>query len=73
VDRLYLLGRQARAIQEGARRAGMEQDRITIGKNHRHLAALVRKDARRGDWILFKGSRGMKMENVLAALREKGA
>ncbi|MGH7766632.1 MAG: UDP-N-acetylmuramoyl-tripeptide--D-alanyl-D-alanine ligase [Candidatus Binatia bacterium] len=73
VDRLYLLGRQARAVAAGARRAGMDGERITIGKNHRHLAALVRKHARRGDWILFKGSRGMKMENVLAALRDKGA
>jgi UDP-N-acetylmuramoyl-tripeptide--D-alanyl-D-alanine ligase len=73
VDRLYLLGSQARAVAAGARRAGMDQDRITIGKNHRHLAGLVRKHARRGDWILFKGSRGMKMENVLAALRDKEA
>jgi UDP-N-acetylmuramoyl-tripeptide--D-alanyl-D-alanine ligase len=72
IDRLYLLGRQARAIQQGARGAGMDGARVVIGKNHRQLAALIRKDARRGDWILFKGSRGMKMENVLAALRDRG-
>jgi UDP-N-acetylmuramoyl-tripeptide--D-alanyl-D-alanine ligase len=73
VDRLYLLGRQARAVKQGALSAGMDGERITIGKNHRQLASLVRQRARRGDWILCKGSRGMKMENVLAALREKGA
>jgi UDP-N-acetylmuramoyl-tripeptide--D-alanyl-D-alanine ligase len=73
VDRLYLLGRQARAVKAGALGAGMEENRVAIGKNHGHIAALIRKHARRGDWILFKGSRGMKMENVLAALREGGA
>jgi UDP-N-acetylmuramoyl-tripeptide--D-alanyl-D-alanine ligase len=73
VDRLYLLGSQARAAKKGALSAGMDENRITIGKNHRHIAALVRKRAQKGDWILFKGSRGMKMENVLAALRDKGA
>jgi UDP-N-acetylmuramoyl-tripeptide--D-alanyl-D-alanine ligase len=73
VDRLYLLGHEARAVREGATRAGMEESRIVIGKNHRHIASLIRKQAKRGDWILFKGSRGMKMENVLRALRDGGA
>ena len=73
IDLLFLLGRQARAVKAGALGAGMEEERVMIGKNHRHVASLVRKHAGRGDWILFKGSRGMKMEKALAALRDGGA
>lgn len=73
MDRLYLLGRQARVVKRGALRAGMEESRVVIGKNHRHVASLVRREAQKGDWILLKGSRGMKMEKALAALRERGA
>ena len=72
VDQLYLLGRQARLVKEGALRAGMEEGRVVIGKSHRHIASIVRKRAGRGDWILFKGSRGMEMDRVLAALRQTG-
>jgi UDP-N-acetylmuramoyl-tripeptide--D-alanyl-D-alanine ligase len=72
-DLLYVLGRQARAVEKGAIRAGMDAARVVIGKNHRHVASLVRRQARRGDWILLKGSRGMKMEKVLAALRKREA
>src|SRR5258706_226152 len=73
VDRLYLLGKQARLVARGALAAGMERDRVVIGRSHAHVAALVRGRARRGGWILLKGSRGMKMEKVLQALRDGGA
>ncbi|HEY2988046.1 MAG TPA: UDP-N-acetylmuramoyl-tripeptide--D-alanyl-D-alanine ligase [Candidatus Binatia bacterium] len=72
IDRLYVLGRQARAVARGARGAGMEKKLVVIGKSHRQIAALIRKRALPGDWLLFKGSRGMKMERVLAALKETG-
>jgi UDP-N-acetylmuramoyl-tripeptide--D-alanyl-D-alanine ligase len=71
LDGIYLLGRQARAVKAGALRAGMDEDHIVIGKDHGGIASMIRKRARRGDWILFKGSRGMKMEKVLAALRNR--
>ena len=72
MDRLYLLGEQADQVKEGALRAGMEEERVIIGKNHREIASLVRSQVRRGDWLLFKGSRGMNMEKVLAAFKEMG-
>ncbi|MFQ5903919.1 MAG: UDP-N-acetylmuramoyl-tripeptide--D-alanyl-D-alanine ligase [Candidatus Binatia bacterium] len=72
MGRLYLLGEQADHVKEGALLAGMEEERVTIGKNHREIAWMVRGHVRRGDWLLFKGSRGMNMEKVLAAFKEMG-
>ena len=42
---------------------------IYVGKNHGELAQELRHRVERGDWILFKGSRGMRMERVLDALK----
>lgn len=72
IDRLYLLGEQARRVRQGARLAGMERDRVASGKNHLEIARMVRRQARKGDWLLIKGSRGMKMEKVLEALKKMG-
>jgi len=72
IDRLYLLGKEARRVRQGALLGGMEGEQVTIGKDHRHIARMVRREARRGDWLLCKGSRGMKMEKVLEALKETG-
>ena len=72
VDRLYLLGKRAPQVKRGALLGGMEKERVTIGKNHRNIARMIHLQAKRGDWLLFKGSRGMKMEKVLESLKEIG-
>jgi UDP-N-acetylmuramoyl-tripeptide--D-alanyl-D-alanine ligase len=69
VDHLYLLGDQAGEVRRGALRGGMRPEQVTIGENPGDLGAQLRATVKRGDWLLFKGSRGMKMEQVLAALR----
>jgi UDP-N-acetylmuramoyl-tripeptide--D-alanyl-D-alanine ligase len=69
VDRLFLLGAQAPQVRLGARRAGMAAERVVIGADHRDLAEQLKPQIKRGDWVLFKGSRGMKMENVLSQLK----
>ncbi|MCZ6624193.1 MAG: UDP-N-acetylmuramoyl-tripeptide--D-alanyl-D-alanine ligase [Deltaproteobacteria bacterium] len=71
-DRLYLLGEKADQVKEGALLAGMEEERVIIGKDHKEIAWLVRGQVRRGDWLLFKGSRGMNMERALGAFKEMG-
>ncbi|HUK42668.1 MAG TPA: cyanophycin synthetase, partial [Candidatus Acidoferrales bacterium] len=73
IDRLYLLGRRAREVKNGAVRAGMKERAIVIGRDHKDLAAQIGRSVRKGDWLLFKGSRGMKMENVLAQLKERAS
>ena len=69
IDRLYLLGQRAGEVKKGALRAGMKERAIVIGHDHNDLAAQIGRCVRKGDWLLFKGSRGMKMENVLAQLK----
>ncbi|MGE5219681.1 MAG: UDP-N-acetylmuramoyl-tripeptide--D-alanyl-D-alanine ligase [Chloroflexota bacterium] len=69
LDGLYLLGAQAAAVGAGARAAGMKPEKIHIGKDHDDLAERLRAQVQPGDWLLFKGSRGMKMERVLEALK----
>ena len=69
LDRLYLLGSQAAQVRKGAVEEGMPSDRVIIGKDHGELAERLRTHVKKGDWLLFKGSRGMKMEKVLLGLK----
>ncbi|MGH7888477.1 MAG: glutamate ligase domain-containing protein, partial [Candidatus Binatia bacterium] len=68
LDQLYLLGAQANTVRRGALSAGMAAAKITVGKDHRDIATLLRARMQAGDWLLIKGSRGMKMEKVLDEL-----
>jgi len=47
----------------------MSPERIMIGKDHTALAERLRAQVKKGDCLLFKGSRGMKMEKVLDGLK----
>ncbi len=69
IDRLYLLGRQAAAVKAGAQSGGMDSTNIVIGRDHGDIARRLRGDVNKGDWLLVKGSRGMKMEKVLSELK----
>jgi UDP-N-acetylmuramoyl-tripeptide--D-alanyl-D-alanine ligase len=72
IDRLYLLGKQAEQVKKGALAAGMDERRVMIGRNHAAIAKMMHEHVKRGDWLLFKGSRGMEMEKALAAFKEMG-
>ena len=43
----------------------MAAENIQIFDTHEALAAALKADARPGDALLFKGSRGMRMENAM--------
>jgi UDP-N-acetylmuramoyl-tripeptide--D-alanyl-D-alanine ligase len=73
IDRLYLLGAQANQVRQGALQGGMPAGRIVIGKDHADLANRLRSHVKRGDWLLFKGSRGMKMERALNQMKSGAA
>jgi len=70
VDFLMLLGRFAPLVAEGARKAGMDPQKIRIGKDHHavglHLSGILKE----GDWVLIKGSRIMHMEEIIKELKD---
>ena len=65
---LIAVGPLAKHIAEGARGAGMPQDRVLEADDTARGAALLKECSRAGDTVLVKGSRGMKMETVLEGL-----
>jgi UDP-N-acetylmuramoyl-tripeptide--D-alanyl-D-alanine ligase len=70
VDRLYLYGEISAATAIGALEAGMPDAEVIIAATHEEIVADIIKDHTDGDMIVVKGSRGMRMDLVAAALRE---
>ncbi|MFQ5840153.1 MAG: UDP-N-acetylmuramoyl-tripeptide--D-alanyl-D-alanine ligase [Candidatus Methylomirabilales bacterium] len=66
--RLITVGREAEAIAEGARAAGLDSRRIQVCPNAVEAVRYLRPWLRRGIWILLKGSRGMALERLLEGL-----
>jgi len=69
IDGLYLLGKQATTTRRAAVAHGMRPEQVMIGRNHTDIARQLRQELKKGDWLLVKGSRGMKMETVLHELK----
>jgi UDP-N-acetylmuramoyl-tripeptide--D-alanyl-D-alanine ligase len=67
-DRLYAIGERAKAVVQGARDAGMEPANARVGADHAAVAAAVAAELRPEDWVLVKGSRAMRMEQVVETL-----
>jgi UDP-N-acetylmuramoyl-tripeptide--D-alanyl-D-alanine ligase len=69
VDRLYVIGAMAAETAAGAVAAGLAADRVTVAATNEEIAADLRETA--AGYVLVKGSRGMRMETIAAALRER--
>jgi UDP-N-acetylmuramoyl-tripeptide--D-alanyl-D-alanine ligase len=61
---------EARSVLEGAREAGVEDERLKFTPDSTEAGELVSRFVRSGDVVLIKGSRGVKLEQVLSALRQ---
>ena len=68
LSRLVTCGSLGREIAEGARRNGMPDSSIVELPDASAAAEWLRKTVRRGDVVLVKGSRGMKMEQIVRVL-----
>ncbi len=66
--KLYVTGNFADAVKKGALGGGMAAADIFCGSKDDILAALE-KAIQPGDWVLIKGSRGMRMETLVQALQ----
>jgi UDP-N-acetylmuramoyl-tripeptide--D-alanyl-D-alanine ligase len=69
---LYAAGSFAAALARGARAAGVAAKRIRTFEDVESMAAAVAADAKPGDLVLVKASRGMRLERVVAALIPNG-
>lgn len=70
VDRLVTLGTLAGNIAEGAVKSGMDSKRVHSFNDKNELINFLKSEVVEGDWLLVKGSRGMKMEEITVALTE---
>ena len=67
-DLLITVGERARSIADGARNAGMAEECVVVCASNRQAGDCIIESADDGDVILIKGSRGMKMEEIVADL-----
>ena len=68
LDFLVIYGNYKMEVAAGAREAGLAPDRVRPVATHREGAHLLKDFLQPGDWLLVKGSRGMHMEALIAAL-----
>jgi UDP-N-acetylmuramoyl-tripeptide--D-alanyl-D-alanine ligase len=64
LDRIYLRGEFSDAVIRGARRGGIRMEQVFKMQDAAEIAASVREFLKSGDWVLIKGSRRMRMEEV---------
>ena len=72
VDALFLMGTHAALVRDAAVAGGLAPERITIAATHDAVAAALRALLRDGDLVLVKGSRGARLEKVIAGLEARG-
>jgi UDP-N-acetylmuramoyl-tripeptide--D-alanyl-D-alanine ligase len=69
-DLAYLItvGKLGAVIARGALEAGMEREKIRTCENNEEAIKTIQPLMRDGDVILVKGSRGVKMEEIIAGM-----
>ena len=65
INYLICIGARARYIGHGAEEAGMDDERIYYFSHIEEASRFVQELIRKGDFILVKGSQGMRMEKVV--------
>jgi UDP-N-acetylmuramoyl-tripeptide--D-alanyl-D-alanine ligase len=70
VQQLVSVGPKARTITEAALDSGMKPDQVIAFENKSEAIEQLGSIIQPGDFILVKGSRGVKMEDVVDALRD---
>jgi len=68
VDWLFLFGTEVAALKDGALDAGMPASRVRIFESKIALVDTLRKELDESAVLLVKGSRGMRMEEVVELL-----
>jgi UDP-N-acetylmuramoyl-tripeptide--D-alanyl-D-alanine ligase len=69
-QRLYAYGPHGSVVRQGALAAGMVAEQILVGTKEEIVADLLPR-LTADHWVLVKGSRGMAMETVVAAIQHQ--
>ncbi len=77
-DQLLVLGSFAEHVGKGATAGGMVDDRVRLFAAREEIAEYLYSEMIQGkiivdDWLLVKGSRGMRMEEILQELKRRFA
>jgi UDP-N-acetylmuramoyl-tripeptide--D-alanyl-D-alanine ligase len=64
---------QAKALLDGAFEAGMDRSRLKFVADAVEAGELLARTIRKGDVVLLKGSRGVKLEQAINTLRAQFA
>jgi UDP-N-acetylmuramoyl-tripeptide--D-alanyl-D-alanine ligase len=67
-QRLIAVGERAKLIVDAARRAGMAKSRITWLADVPQVIEVLNNELKEGDIVLIKGSHGLRMDRIVAAL-----
>jgi len=70
-DLFFAYGSNAERMVTGAITGGMPANCVYHFDSHEQMAKMLRNRAKPGDLLLFKGSRGMRMEHVLHLFLER--
>lgn len=73
VDILITVGEKASIIAESAIKSGISKDIVFICKNNFEAFDHLHKILENGDTVLIKGSRGMKMEEIVQSLQKSNS
>lgn len=69
-DLLATVGERGKMIADSARRAGLAGQTIEVNQGVDEAIEFLRKTLREGDVVLVKGSHGLRMDRIVAALEE---
>ena len=71
VNKVFLRGQFAKAVAQGAMKKGLQGDQIHFDLSPVEITESLKRGLREGDWVLVKGSRRMKMEEVVQEIVQK--
>ena len=69
-DMLITVGEKASIIAESAIKSGISEDAVLVCKNNSEASDHLHRILKNGDIVLIKGSRGMKMEEIVKSLQK---
>jgi UDP-N-acetylmuramoyl-tripeptide--D-alanyl-D-alanine ligase len=70
VTTAFLQGDFAEVTAAGAHAGGLAKEQVVLLRDDEEALSFLKKQLRKGDWILVKGSRRMKMDRIVARIRE---